>query len=483
MSCSRKNVNDIVKSTLQRFWAFCVVVVTLSGSESFGIDLGPIFDDFPLVLVPGKRTEIAGPLVSIETTTNDWGWAFSPLMSFRKNPGVEGTTFDLLYPIVTHHRYGTEYRLQIFQVIAFSGGNNQVKQTKRRFTLFPFYFQQRSPNPEENYTAVMPFYGTMQNRLFRDRIHFVMLPLYVQTEKHGVTTDNYLLPFFHRRYGPGLKGWQFWPVIGKEHKDITTKTNGFKELETIPGHDNFFAAWPLFFRNDVGIGSTNAETQRIFLPFYAFLKSPARDTIAYGFPLGYTRIENREGKYREWGMPWPLVDFARGEGKTVNRVWPFFGFGHNETTESDFAAWPIYKFNRVRADPLDRQRMRILFFLYSDLDEKNTARGTSHHRTDLWPLFTARRDHNGNERLQLFAPLEPLLPENESIERLYSPIWSIWRSEKNPKTGASSDSFLWNLYRRDETKTEKKITFLFGLFQYRVSEEGKHLRLFYVPLK
>ena len=91
----------------------------------------------------------------------------------------------------------------------------------------------------------------------------------------------------------------------------------------------------------MGIGSTNAEKQRIFLPLYASLTSPARDTIAYGFPLGYTRINNREGKYREWGFPWPFVDFARGEGKTVNRVWPFFGFGSNGTTESDFAAWPI----------------------------------------------------------------------------------------------------------------------------------------------
>jgi hypothetical protein len=145
--------------------------------------------------------------------------------------------------------------------------------------------------------------------------------------------------------------------------------------------------------------------------------------------------------------------------------------------------WPLYKFNRVTAEPLDRQRTRILFFLYSDLIEKNTARKTAKHRTDLWPLFTARRGHDGSERLQIFAPLEPLIPENEHIERLYSPIWSIWRSEKNGKTGAYSESFLWNLYRRDETKTEKKMTFLFGLFQYCADENGKHLRLFYIPLK
>jgi hypothetical protein len=433
-------------------------------------------------LVEGKRTEIAGPLVSLEKTSTDSGWTFSPLMSYRKNPGVENTTFDLLYPIVTLDRYGTEYRFQIFQVFSFSGGNNQKQETKRRFTLFPFYFQQRAPDPKDNYTAFLPFYGTLHNRLLRDRVHFIMLPLYVQTTKRHYVTDNYLLPIFHIRRGPGLKGWQFWPVVGAEHKEVTTITNSFKELETIPGHDKFFAAWPLYFRNNIGIGSTNPESQHLILPLYASLKSPARDTTAYGFPLGFTRIENRELNYKEWGAPWPLVMFARGEGKTANRVWPFFGFAKNPTLESDFVAWPIYKYNRAHAEVLNRERTRILFFLYSDLSEKNTVRGTAFRRRDFWPLFTAREDHNGNTRLQILAPLEPIIPGNTTIERLYSPVWSLWRSEKNAKTGASSQSFLWNLYRRDVSASEKKTTFLFGLFQFRSGDEGKRVRLFYIPL-
>ena len=134
------------------------------------------------------------------------------------------------------------------------------------------------------------------------------------------------------------------------------------------------------------------------------------------------------------------------------------------------------------APPLDRRRTRILFFLYSDLVEKNEATGTALQRTDLWPLFTAKRDHNGNERLQLIAPLEPLLPNNKSIERNYSPIWSVWRSEKNAKTGSSSQSFLWNLYRRDTTPETRKCSLLFGIFQYQSGSEGRRLRVFYMPV-
>ena len=65
-----------------------------------------------------------------------------------------------------------------------------------RFTLFPFYFQQRAPDPELNYTALLPVYGTIKNRLFRDEIKFIMLPLYVHTRKKDVVTDNFFYPFF-----------------------------------------------------------------------------------------------------------------------------------------------------------------------------------------------------------------------------------------------------------------------------------------------
>jgi hypothetical protein len=447
------------------------------------IDFGSLYDSFPLTLQAGKRTEWLGPLVSIEKTTNEWGWTFSPIISYRQIPGVENKSFDFLYPVLTHDRYGTEYRFQIGQVFAFAGGNNQKNEQKKRFTLFPLYFHQRGPNPEDNYDAVLPFYGTIRNRIFRDRISWKMFPFYVQSDKRGMITDNFLMPIFHVRHGAGVTGWQAWPIMGEEHKAITTKTNGFGDVEVIGGYDKKFAFWPMFFNNNLHLGTTNVEIQRVYMPFYAKLRSPARDTTAYGFPIGYTRIENREGKYREWGAPWPLVDFARGEGKTTDRIFPFYSFARTPTLESDFVLWPIYKFNRAHTEDLDRQRTRIVFFLYSDLIEKNVKRNTAKRRTDLWPFFTMRRQHDGSERLQILAPLEPVIPENSSIERLYSPIWSIWRSEKNGKNGDYSESLLWNLYRREERKNEKKVSILFGLFQFRDAEDGKHLRLFYIPLK
>ena len=95
-----------------------------------------------------------------------------------------------------------------FKLLSFAGGPTQRETARDRFTLFPLYFQQRSSDPNQNYTAVFPFYGHLKHRLFRDDIFFVMFPLYSETRKKDVVTDNYLWPIFSLRHGEALHGWQ-----------------------------------------------------------------------------------------------------------------------------------------------------------------------------------------------------------------------------------------------------------------------------------
>src|SRR5262249_5057706 len=175
-----------------------------------------------------------------------------------------------------------------------------------------------------------------------------------------------------------------------------------------------------------------------------YLRSPQRDSTSYLWPLGVTHTQDRERQYEEWGAPWPLVVFAHGPGKSTRRVWPFYSRSHNAEQTSNWYLWPIYKYNRLHSDPLDRERTRILFFAYSDICEKNTGTGDSLRQVDCWPLFTYRRDLEGKIRLQLFSPLEPILPNNSGVQRNLSPLWSVWRSERHAKSGANSQSLLWN---------------------------------------
>jgi hypothetical protein len=461
------------------------LLVALGPSAALSADslqAGPLLHEFDLTLTPGHRTEALGPLFYDQRAQAQHTWAIPPLFSHTTDPDVPLKEVDFLYPILTYDRYGDQYRWQFLQILSFSGGSFPDEGVRHRFTLFPLYFQQRSPDPTKNYTAVVPFYGHLKYHFFRNEIFFVMFPFYSQTKRKEVVTDNYVYPFFHLRHGPGLDGWQLWPFGGHEHKEVTTITNGFNDVQTVAGHDRVFALWPIYFSDYTGLGTTNMDWQMAVLPFYSLERSPLRDSTTVLWPF-FSRVDDRGKQYREWDAPWPLIEFARGEGKHTTRIFPFYSRARTPTLEDDYYLWPIFKYNRAQLDPLDRERSRILFYLYSDTTDKNIQTGESKRSTYLWPFFTHRRDFNGNTRLQLLAVLEPFVPGSHKIERDWSPLWALWRSEKNAKTGASSQSLLWNLYRREKAPDRKKVSCLFGLFQYQSDAKTKRVKLFYIPFK
>ncbi len=447
------------------------------------VHAGFFYDQFPLTLAPGgHRTEILGPGFYSEQNDTQHTWAFPLLtLAHTEDKSIEYEEFDFGYPVLTYDRFGAEYRWQVLQLLSWAGGTNQDDTGTRRFTLFPIYFQQRGTLPEQNYTAFVPFGGQLKHRLFHDEIDFVLFPLYAKTIKKDVVTYNMPFPFFHLRHGDGLEGWQVWPITGHEHKVNTLSTNMDGEVRVIGGHDTRFVLWPFYTQATLEADTNNPIREQALIPFYAWYRSPNRDSTSWGWPIGVTHTFEHEKKFEEWDAPWPLVEFAHGPGKKVSRVWPFFSRGTNEFLEDDWYAWPVYKYNRLHSPPVDRDRMRIMFFLYSSTHEKDTESGREFSRQDLLPLYTHRKELNGNERLQILAILEPFFPNNKSIERDYSPLWSLWRSEHNPKTGAASQSLLWNLYRRETAPHTKKISLLFGLFQYQSSLTGKHWRVCYIP--
>jgi hypothetical protein len=457
------------------------VIVRAVPARADDVSAGFLFDQFRLTLENGFRTEAAGPFYYSQAADSGNILAFPPFFSRDDNPAVESHEDDVLYPLFTHLRYGDERRWQFCELINASSGLAPDDTTPKRVTVFPFYFQQRAVNTNLNYTAVVPFYGRLNNRLFRDEIYFIMLPGYIETRKKDVVTDNYCFPFVDVRHGDGLRGWQVWPFAGREHKDVTTQTNGFGDVTTVPGHDHSFYLWPFYFAQHNGIGTTNAETFHASIPFYAETRSPQYDATSVLWPF-FTSIDNRERKYQEWQGPWPFVIFTRGEGKHTSRVWPLFSESHDDIKENDSYLWPFYTFSRTHSDPLDQQRTRILFYLYSRQAIRNTETGKNRVRLDMWPFFVWHHDFDGNERLQILAPLEPAVPDNPGIERNWSPLWSLWRAEKNPATGASSQSLLWNLYRRQTTPDYQKFSVFFGLYQSQRQPGGKSLRLFYVPV-
>lgn len=460
--------------------AFCLFnPVSALADEDGEFVAGPAYSKFKLTLQSGYREEALGPFYYSQQTTEQSQFAFPPFYCHTLTPDVGWSEWEFLYPIADYRRFGSEYRLQFIEFLTFSGGKSDLDHSARLFTVFPFYFQRRADDPSLNYTAVVPFYGHMENRLFRDDIKFVLFPLYSQTRKKDVVTDNYLYPIFARSRGDHLSGWEVWPLVGEEHKAPTMVTNYYADkMDIVGGYDKSFVLFPFFSKGRAGIGTTNPASTLTLIPFYNKLRSPSRDETSYGWPLGYNLVDDHGKKYVERDILWPFIVSARGS-KTVTHYLPFYSHSASGGLESDFYAWPIYKFNRLNSPPLDRRRIRIFFFLYSDTVEKNTESGDFKRRVDFFPFYTFHRDLDGNRRLQIFSLLEPFFPNNRSVTREYSQLWSVWRAEHNARTGDASQSLLWNLYRHEKTGNARKFSLLFGLFQYQSTAEGRSWRIFY----
>lgn len=441
---------------------------------------GPVFDEFPLTIGTGQRTESFGPFYYNEHDESGQTWALPPFFSHQEDPTIDELEDESLFPVFSYFKYGTQYRAQFFQLFSVAGGENPNNVQAHRLWVFPIYLQQRSTATNDNYTAVFPVYGHLRNFLFRDEIFFVMFPGYSQTRLRDVVNDNYLFPFFNVRHGNGMHGWQFWPFYGHEHKEVTLVTNTWG-VETNGGHDQTFILWPVHIRQNNGIGTDNPQKLRADIPFYALSRSPGRDSTSVLWPF-FNWINDRERGYREVETPWPFIEFAHGKGKHEVRIFPFYNHAYNDSLVDNFYAWPIYKYNSIYAPPLDRRRTRMLLFLYQNTSERNTETGKIRRRVDLWPIMLHTRDFDGTTRLQLFAIAESFFPVSPGVERNWSPLWSIWRSENNPAAGKNSQSFFWNLYRRDASPGATKVSCVFGLYQYQSNSNGKKLRLFYIPV-
>jgi hypothetical protein len=193
-----------------------VFVIRRRRTKIFTGGFGFVFDHFSLTLEAGFRTEAAGPFYYSQQTGH--GKNLGAAAVFFLRPAIRRWSRTRTISFIRCSRASATARNgagRFFQLISFSGGQEPNDADKSRFTHFPDLFSAAlAGHKPENYTALVPFYGRLKNRLMRDEIYFVMFPIYSETRKRGVVTDNYLYPFGHLRHGDGLHGWQVWPLAG-----------------------------------------------------------------------------------------------------------------------------------------------------------------------------------------------------------------------------------------------------------------------------
>ena len=419
----------------------------------------PFFDYRSSDSADYQSLHMFGPLLKYETAGDETDYAIRPF--FYSSVDDEGnSSTDVLYPILSYQAKEDSYSFQIIQLFRYDSGPPESGSRNRHY-IFPFLFY--GEEEQGTYKAFFPLGGTLYNWFGRDSIQFTLFPLYSHTERKGTHVDNVLWPFFARISGENESGYKFWPI---------------------------------FFSESLKLDTDNPEERRAAWPLYVSKETPRKSSTWVLWPF-FSKTEDREKGYTSWDAPWPLVRVTEGEKYHGVKVLPFYADETMDVNRKRWYLWPIYKIEEMNSEMIERRRDRVLFFLYSDTREAKFETGDRLRRIDFWPLFGYKR-YNGVSSLHVLSLIEPFFPGNQSIERLWAPLWRVYQ-QRWDQQGNHVVSLLWNLYwhekqgdrvawelfplveYRKESDSDQELRILKGLFSYRNSAGGKQLNLFYTP--
>ena len=178
-------------------------------------------------------------------------------------------------------------------------------------------------------------------------------------------------------------------------------------------------------------------TRTALIPFYSMEKAPDRFSLTLPWPVGVTRTVDHQKDYREWGIPWPIITCPRGRQKGHTHG-PCLKAIKAPINKKGFVAWPLLRFQNKRDTVSVKNINKYSFTLQAREETQRSNDEVMRERWSLWPLFIKERK-NEITSTQWMAPLEAILWNKETIQRHYSPLWAIWRSQKTRYLVGMSD--------------------------------------------
>lgn len=424
--------------------------------DSKSLDWGPVVSS--LNDVHGDhRVRVAGPIFERATSSNGMTMvAVRPFYSRVSDPAQQRLRKDYLWPIAVSRWNKNEHQWR-FLLMYYHDFDTTDPTSRYRFVIFPFYFQGRDIH-KERYAAVFPIGGRIHEFLWRDRIAFVLFPLWARHSINEVVTTDVLWPVYSRTTGKGIYRFRVFPFYARSfHRDKFEKRfymwpfftwARYKE----PGHSGTaYIVWPLWGR----VKLDDERTIMLLPPLFRFSKGERMDYSYY---------------------PWPFIQHSRGLVEKIY-IWPFWGEKRMHGVYRSFIAWPLLWDIRVdRGKELDRMRLGIPFYYSAfKLDKKKDSEGRRPVRAvyrKIWPLFSWQRDADESRfRMLELWPLRNTGP----VERLYTPFWTLYQRTRVHDN--VDHEVLWGLYRQQRRGTNAVDVSLFPLWEWHRKGEARSWRL------
>jgi len=397
-----------------------------------------------------KSVELLGPLIFARSGPDGEQQGMRPLFLSTEAGGV--TTGSFLYPLFTW-RHEPDYRtFSFFQLVNLRDSTPPTGPFDKHFDVWPFYFSRTTSEPEENYRALFPIAGTIKNKFGKDQIKFVLAPFYAQIEKNGGRTTHAPFPFLRFIGGEGYHGFEFWPLFGHNTHD--------------GDYDRRFWLWPLGFRSVTHLDEPVPDVALGFLPFYSRDTGPGYIRENYGWPFfGYTH-RTAPYHYDEQRYFWPFLVQGRGDSRMINRWAPVYTHSVIKGYDKTWLLWPLWRHARWNADGVAQTKDTVLFFFWWSLRQESLANpdAAAAHKVHLWPLFSSWDNGAGRRQVQALSPFEVFFPQNDTVRQLWTPLFALYRYERNADT-SERHALLWNAvtWRHDRESREFHLGPLFSV--------------------
>ncbi len=425
-------------------WACLSCTLTLQAELS---NWWPLYTARPHLSGDASDWTAFGPFLESRHTSTQQILSFRPLWTQFESTEREATSRHLLYPLFSHYDYTHHSHWHVLNLIRRASHEDS---DYRSTQIFPFYFSRQTGDPETSYRALWPIGGTLRNFLWRDRMDFIAWPLFLRTEKGTEIRYSTPWPFIQYRTGEDARGFGLWPIYGRFQREAD--------------YDRTWALWPLIYHYRDNLDQEVPYERFGILPLYASERADGMRSQTFLWPFfGYTRENEPRPLYRENRYLWPFFVQGRGEEKHVNRWMPFYTHESRGDQSKHWYLWPVLKREHTQLPALERQRTQVLFFIYRDEHLFNSDRGFSARRSYLWPLYGYNHNGAGHRQFQTLDPLGVFFPRNEKIRENWSPLFALYRYDRQPER--TRHSLLWNLFVLERGSDQTGAIYLGPLFE------------------
>jgi hypothetical protein len=433
----------------------------------------------------GKSEQFLGPIFFAKGTAAGEVQGFRPFFMVEKEGDKQSGTF--LYPVFSWYNEPAYHDSSFLLLINRRHYDDGSQGQSAHFDLWPFYSSHETGDPATSYHALFPIVGTVKQRFRKDRMSWVLFPLYFDTEEKGMEITTMPWPFFAYIRGAGHHGFEFWPVYGQRWRT--------------GDYDKRFFLWPFFYKFDRDL-STEQPTYSIgALPFYTRDSGPGSLNVTFAWPLfGFTR-QTRPVRYNEQRYLWPFLVQGQGEERNINRWAPLYTHSVIKGYDKTWVLWPLFRHGTWEDTGIAEERNQFFYFLYFSQTQRSLTNPAAApaNKTHVWPLFSYWDNGAGRRQVQFISPLEVFFPNNDTMRQLYNPLFAVYTYDRQG-AAASRHCLLWGAltYRRSATDREfhlgpllsvhtaeasKRVAFVGGVFGWQRRPGEAHSRFFLFDFK